>query len=332
MMQRIAATILLFFLSPALFASSCYGRMTNPITDVCWTCIFPISLGSMTVRGGSDGVDTKNPSSPVCVCPGNPVPRVGLSIGFWEPARLVDVTYTPFCFVNLGGITMSPGDFAGSGTHKVEAGRPTRSFYHVHWYHYPALFWLELLLFVTCIETGDFDLAYMTEFDPMWNDDSLAFFLNPEAALFGNLAAQASCSADCISSSTGGLPIDSLYWCGGCQGSMYPLTGNVAHHIGAIQASTLMVQRMTFKLHREGFLPGTMGEKALCEKYKMPIMSKSQYKSQMTYPIAGNKLSSKYACHPYGRTTTLWESGKSFPIKGEDFGYLVWRKRNCCAF
>ena len=27
----------------------------------------------------------------------------------------------------------------------------------------------------------------------------------------------------------------------------------------------------------------------------------------------------------------LWSSLKEFPVKGEDFGYLVWRKRACCA-
>ncbi|KAA1732316.1 conjugal transfer protein TraU, partial [Klebsiella pneumoniae] len=26
---------------------SCEGRFVNPITDVCWRCIFPLSLGSV---------------------------------------------------------------------------------------------------------------------------------------------------------------------------------------------------------------------------------------------------------------------------------------------
>ncbi|OUG52615.1 TraU family protein, partial [Klebsiella pneumoniae] len=28
---------------------SCEGRFVNPITDVCWRCIFPLSLGSVQV-------------------------------------------------------------------------------------------------------------------------------------------------------------------------------------------------------------------------------------------------------------------------------------------
>ena len=31
-----------------------------------------------------------------------------------------------------------------------------------------------------------------------------------------------------------------------------------------------------------------------------------------------------------GATTIIPQTGKGYPVKGEDFGYLVWRKRNCC--
>jgi hypothetical protein len=78
----------------------------NPITDICWSCMFPLTLGSATLV--SDGQpDIGNPSSPVCFC-SNP-PRIGVSIGFWEPVRLVDVTRTPFCMVGLGGLALDPG-------------------------------------------------------------------------------------------------------------------------------------------------------------------------------------------------------------------------------
>ncbi|MBL9837273.1 TraU family protein, partial [Klebsiella quasipneumoniae subsp. similipneumoniae] len=39
---------------------SCEGRFVNPITDVCWRCIFPLSLGSVQV-GKGDLPDTSNP-------------------------------------------------------------------------------------------------------------------------------------------------------------------------------------------------------------------------------------------------------------------------------
>jgi hypothetical protein len=35
------------------------------------------------------------------------------------------------------------------------------------------------------------DIAYLSEVDPLWNDSTLSMLINPEAALFGNLMAQA---------------------------------------------------------------------------------------------------------------------------------------------
>ena len=80
------------------------------------------------------------------------------------------------------------------------------------------------------------------------------------------------------------------------------------------------------KLHWEGFLWGYTGLQGLCGKYPMPIIRKSQYKTQMTYPVAQTS-----SCHPLGRSDLLWSSGKNTPKQGEDFGYLIWRKRSCCA-
>jgi conjugal transfer pilus assembly protein TraU len=67
--------------------------------------------------------------------------------------------------------------------------------------------------------------------------------------LFANPLAQISCAADCAAASAG-LPLDSLFWCGGCQGSLYPFTGTVANHSGGVQASLLLSERMIAKLHR----------------------------------------------------------------------------------
>ena len=56
-----------------------------------------------------------------------------------------------------------------------------------------------------------------------------------------------------------GLPLDALFWCAGCQGGMYPLTGNVAAHVGGVQASLLAAERLVYRLHRLGLAWGTSG-------------------------------------------------------------------------
>ena len=39
----------------------CTGRMINPITDLCWDCIFPISIGAIEIPTSSHSrPDTEN--------------------------------------------------------------------------------------------------------------------------------------------------------------------------------------------------------------------------------------------------------------------------------
>jgi len=309
-------------------AVTCNGKFANPITDVCWSCLFPMSIGAGKVSTTLNP-DTENPVSPICAC-GTPIPRIGIAIGYWEPMALVDVTTKPFCMVNLG-IKVNMGASYKMGMVNASQGGISRSFYDVHWYKFPLMLWLNILTNATCLEAGDLDLAYLTELDPTWHDDELAFILNPEAILFGNQVAQASCAADAVASTLGAKIINSaLFWCAGAQGSMYPLSGNVQNHIGGVQASTLLTERMAFKLHRELLLWDSIGTTSmLCSQYPMPIMPKHRYRYQMINPIAAT--GKVIGCRPFGASTATWEAGHEIPIKGEDFGYLVWRKRNCCA-
>lgn len=71
-MKRSLWLLMLFLLAghvPAASAdSACEGRFVNPITDICWSCIFPLSLGSIKVSQGKVP-DTANPSMPIQICP-----------------------------------------------------------------------------------------------------------------------------------------------------------------------------------------------------------------------------------------------------------------------
>jgi conjugal transfer pilus assembly protein TraU len=323
--RLILCLVINFILSLNLkLQANCKGRFLNPITDVCWSCIFPITIGG--VRVSTNNEDSDNQKSLVCSC-SKPIARIGIPVSFWEPARLVDVTRTPYCMVNMAGTQLMEKGVQGRGSVGSSNGsRMRHSFYQVHWYIYPIIYWLELLVDFVCLEKASFDVGYLTELDPFWNDDETAFILNPEAIVFANPIAQSACSADCISTSMG-FSQDSLFWCAGCQGCNYPFTGTISYHVGGVQASLLMVQRMLAKLHRQGLAWGYIGKQGLCGKYPMPVIKKSQYKTQMIYPVPSSQNKS---CYPLGRLESLWASGKEFAGGGEDFGYLIWRKRNCC--
>jgi conjugal transfer pilus assembly protein TraU len=111
----------------------CNGRFVNPITDICWSCLFPITIGGLTVS--PSGEDTDNPKQFICECPAPLIGiRIGIPISFWEPVRMIDVTRTKFCMVNLGGISIGGDSVRGHGTvDKGKAGGRKRSFYQVHY-------------------------------------------------------------------------------------------------------------------------------------------------------------------------------------------------------
>jgi conjugal transfer pilus assembly protein TraU len=310
--------------------SLCQGKFINPITDICWSCLFPISIGDVNVAAGHQP-DTRNPSLPICECPGNPLPRLGISIGYWEPIALVDVTRHPFCMVNLSGASLGINQTVGQGEVNNATASQTSSFYYVHWYVYPFLYLLNLLTDGVCVEQGDIDIPYLAELDPTWRDNELNFIFNPEAALFSDKIAQAACAVDAISA-TQSLPRDNLFWCAGAQGSMYPLGGWVQEHVGGVQASTLLAERVTYQLHRMGMLQDSSGKNgtALCFTHSTPILPKSRYRYQMVFPLAA--ASEPIGCKPFGHSTADWGAGHEFPYRGEDFGYVIWRKRNCCAY
>ncbi len=315
---------------PVVASHKCYGKFINPITEVCWKCLFPLMIAGQKIADPlKDKATPDGYKSFFCVC--KDPPRVGIPIGFWEPFRVADVTYKPFCMVNLGGMDLKINLKTPAGTVGARRGGKTgrkTAFYHVHWYVYPLLVWMNMVTDLACMTFEEFDIAYMTELDPLWDDDELSIWLNPEVALFANPIAQVACAADCAAASIG-KPINALFWCSGCQGGIYPLTGTLGFHNGGADASTLILQKMVFKLHREFLLWGTMGVKGACGLYPMPWWRKDQYKFQMTYPkITKN---AKQACNPVGRTTFFWGSNKEYPFKGEDFGYLIWRRRDCCV-
>lgn len=311
-------------LSESNLNAKCVGKFMNPVTDMCWECVFPIRIAGVTIASG--GPEPDPVKDPICLCkrPGIPIPVPGLSISFWEPVRMVDVTRTPYCLVNLGGVKVASAGVRGAGNIAQSDDSDSNSFYQVHWYIYPLIYWLEVLVDFACLESTAFDLGYMTEFDPLWNNDEKNQILNPEAALFGSVVAQAACAGDCAASSAN-LPLDLLFWCSGCQGSIYPFTGNVGAHVGGVQASSLLATRFMAKLHRQFLLWGYVGKEGLCGKYPMPIIKKSQYRLQMTYPLPNTS-----GCPTVGASTALWEMGREYPGDGSDFGYFVWRKRDCC--
>ncbi|HRJ52241.1 MAG TPA: TraU family protein [Candidatus Thiothrix moscowensis] len=325
MTRRLIMLLLILVVTlPALVqANTCQGKFPNPLTDIYWKGIFPLRIGPLSASFGQEDYGDTPPL--ICTCPA-PAPifvRIGIGISFWEPARVAEVVKKPFCSPLLGGATL--GDYGiAQGTN--DASDERKAMYHAHYYIYPVLAWLNLLTSVTCVQAESFDMLYLTELDPLWQDDELNTLLSPEAALFANPVAQAACGADCVAA-TAGFSRQELFWCAGCQGSNYPMTGSSHHHTGGVESSTLMTERMLTKMHKQLLALNTSTNAAMCQSKPAPVVMKNQYKMQMLYPIPATQQKPQ----TFGRTTMVSGAGKEFPGR-EDFAYLIFRRRLCCAF
>lgn len=330
-----------FLLVLTLSFSSLYGEgkmIINPITDVCWKCVFPLKIaGKKVAKGGENSFESASAKKGLCHCPAEKLglpTLVGIPISFWEPTRVIEITRNPGKLVALGGMKLPVMKNSKKGAVSSSGRGSQTASYYVHCYEYPIFNLLNLGTSLVCTEFEKKSffvrIPYLSELDPEWHNEKLSKYLNPESLLFANPLAQVSCAPDCIAS-TIQKPNDLLFWCAGCQGSLFPLTGFVANHIGGLQSSLLLMQRVIAKLHQRGGLKtysegDPLTKKSYCQKGYSRRVKRSQYKTQLVYPVS----MTKGPCQALGKTELFWGAGKSFPVKGEEFCYILWTERRCC--
>ena len=56
-----AVALLTVLWSGTASAQSCTGRFVNPISDVCWECLFPISIGPIRMGSAVGGAGHAEP-------------------------------------------------------------------------------------------------------------------------------------------------------------------------------------------------------------------------------------------------------------------------------
>jgi conjugal transfer pilus assembly protein TraU len=314
---------LLFCYSATVFAmDDCKASFINPITDVRWEGIFPIEIAGIEIKGPSDLPNPDKIGSVICICRRGNNLILGVTVSYWEPARIVETTKTPWCFPTLGGIRLSePNPGTRQGTAADEGHFASQN---AHWMIFAVWDILGLFMDIPCVPHEGFDVAYLTEIDPTWNSDVLGFLLNPEALLFANPIAQFACVADSVAS-TAGWSIAPLFWCMGAQGSAYPLTGNIGDK-GYTNANYGLASRMIYKMNREALMWDPAVDK--CSAVITPIWIKSHYKMHLIKPVRSEIM-------PIGKASILWEHGKNPPWGSrrnapDNFSWMVFRRVKCC--
>jgi len=323
---RCLAVLLLCLVATTAWAR-CQSRPINPLTDICWSCIFPVQFGGRLTVGNTQGDQPpEDRSPPVCVCSNGGSVTIGTTVSFYEPARMIETVQDPYCFPSLGSQMSNPQPgFQGGSKADTEQADGAKIFQQAHYYVLPVFQLMNLFADFPCLEQKGFDLAYMTEVDPMWSNDVLAFLLNPEALLFANPVSQLSCVPDSVAANAG-YPLDPLFWCMGSWGGSYPLTGSIEGRDDTT-ANIGLAARMLFKLGREMLLFDT-GSSA-CGAIMTPIWRKSLYRLQEARPVRGNE------CIPIGRSDFIWGAGKNPPTgvgqnAPNNFLWILTRKNKCC--
>ena len=301
------------------------------LTDICWSCVFPIRIAGVNISGGqgSDRIPTGAAKQRFCMCHDNQgVPRPGVVTSLWEPAYLVEYQRVPGCSSVLNGMRLPFNRlFQGTERHEEEdVGDGQKTFRHYHFYSFPIMLMLDMWVPAHCNPGGyhDLDLMYLSELDPTWNNDMLAYFTNFEATLIANPAGMAACIPDAPAALMG-HPIEQLWWCAGAWGTLYPLSGNVNGRSGILRTTSLMATKTIAALHRRGVMWGTMGEANKCGGKVMPRFPKSQYRMTLMYPRPET-----HSSHVIGEPIMKWGTNRTIPSVGEDPIYIIWRWIDCC--
>jgi conjugal transfer pilus assembly protein TraU len=298
--------------------------------------VFPLKMGGAEIRSFDELEDTPSEISTVCgpcLTPPFNEPVFGISVSYWQPIAIAEITAIPHCLPTYG-TSIDVDNLAGSNS---MGNRPTENdkslySYQAHYLFYPAFAVMDLGGSTCARSPTAWDIPYMSEYDPRWQDDVSAAVFFFEVMLVSNPLTQLSCGIDAIAANLG-FPLDILWWCMGSWGSMYPVSGNTIN-VSAPQAAIALAVRLIKGLSRptdEHPIPSmelTVGahmSKGYCTPVAMIDIRKTLYSFVPIYPtMYENRI-------PIGRSGIVWEYGIDAPVMNQGvYAYVVYRKVECC--
>lgn len=302
--NRICVSVVIFlvffgFACPCF--ATCAGSFVAP-WDIDWSGIFPISIG------------------PPCFCG---LFDWGLEFDIWVPDFMQESVKDAWCFPTFGfGLgDIATGD-SGGGVKKCGETNDDRCVEDKAQVHHFVNPYLAIFDWLPCWGSPDDYIPYFSEVDPLHQDCQAASTLFPEALLVANPVAQLiMCPVDSAASVIG-QPMDSLYWCVGSWGSLYPICGYSSNYV-QVEAAALHSAKNIFYLERLGLMldPGVDS----CGPVYTPVWWKSHNKIQEVRPVPGMIVS-------MGQTSTIWgTAGNPSYMPGQDnFSFVLFRHHKCC--
>lgn len=331
-MKKLILLILLAVISINDASAVCAGPPIDPITRIRWNCVLPITIAGIPWgTSGNPIADAMDRNAgvgtqlPVCICT-DPIPRIGITLGYREPIKLIESVKDPWCFPSLG-FGMSQTVWSGGSKGPVSA--PKNDFANTHMWEFVPWTFMKLFTDLICLQTDGvgWSLAYTSEVDITSRSDTAALLLNPESVLFANPIAIMACEIPDAIATVAEYTIPPLYWCAGNH-AIFPLSNNQVSKSNYTEAAEVDASKTIFKMHRELQLWGSIGSQGLCGMYPMPIWNKMQYRLQTAMPVPD------WYCRRLGQPSLIWNRFLNPPgsPNNDNMVFILWRKRDCCAF
>lgn len=314
MFKKLVFFILIIFSLPT-------HALINPISDVNWDCMFPMTMMGLNISSGSDNIGAQSGnSSVICTCAGEGSVKTGVPISFWEPFAIVDTTYESWKIIpfdldlGLAGPYMLDGARASG-----RRGKAVKS--NIHYMSFPVFKILDMFYDLPCLQNNqEFDLAMVSELLPFFQNDLLSLTSFPETLLLSNPATLLACLADATASAIG-MPIDSLFYCLG-SGNLYPIAGTAIGD-NVVAANSENAARGVYFMGRTGLLL-EYSPNGCFSNYKT-IWTKSRYRFHLWHPMR------QAICAPFGFPELVWTAGLPADQLDNDMSYIIWRKVDCCT-
>lgn len=335
-MKRLFLIIGFLFILVQNSHAICAGSFINPITEVRWSCMFPISLGGISadtipVPEAALAILSDKMSigaiSPMCTC-GDPIPRVGLTFAMNTVFRIVESVKDPFCFPTLG-MQIGAGPFGTGGQFTGTESASATTFNYTHLVSFVPTQLLNLFIDSVCLQLSEpyspLSVIGLSEFEPWARSSEMALYLAPESILFANPVAQAYCMVDSMLTLAEFTdPIG--YWCAGGH-SIFPLSNHTTE-TEYVDAASINAAKYLFKLARSMQLLSCYGSIATCSCVPMPIWNKMEYRLQIAKPVPD------IFCRRIGKPSLTWNIPNKNPAlvpSADNLLFLIWRHRDCCA-
>lgn len=263
---------------------------------------------------------------------------VGVKLRYVEPIMGLSLSNTPWNIVGMG-MKMDNSIKRKQGTSRGDSDEDNSfMFKYINAVIFPILGWtIGAAQDYMCFERGTFlNMAYFSEIDPSYNSDVLGLAVataSPASRVwFANPIAEAACLIDCTIATSLNRPINSLYFCNGCNGSIYAANTGYNRMGLNIVNSEMIAMRMLSQMHTYGGMLktadvsftqnpfGTNIRSARCKPRFFPGIVKEQYLLQ----LPNNDM------QPLGRIRFQYDF-KTKPTDEDNVFFWLWRMRDICV-